>query len=101
MVPMADDAADYGGFGGVTGTLPAGFGCVSSGLDDEQVQATGQHVRFTRQWASPSPYIVNGPSEKGAYSFSGMLRDSDRKDTPIGGASWERVTVQQPSNSGP
>ena len=90
-----------GGFGGVTGTLPAGFGCVSSGLDDEQVQATGQHVRFTRQWASPSPYIVNGPSEKGAYSFSGMRRDSGRKDTPAGDASWERATVQQPSNSGP
>ena len=50
--------------GAVTEALPAGFGCVSSGLDDEQVQATGQHVRFTRQWASPSPYIVNGPSEE-------------------------------------
>ena len=82
--------------------LPAGFGCVSSGLDDEEVQATGQHVRCTLQGeAISSPYIANPPSEKGAYSFSGMLRDSDRKDTPIGGASWGRATVQQPSNPGP
>ena len=51
---------------------------------------------MTLQWASPSPYIVNGPSEKGAYSFSGMRRGSGRKDTPAGDASWERVTVQQP-----
>ena len=87
-------AADYGALGAVTEALPAGFACVSSGLDDEEVQATGQHVRFTRQGDSPSRYIVNAPSEEGAYSSSGMLRDSDRKDTPIGGASWGRATVQ-------
>ena len=89
-----------GAFGAVTETLPAGLDCASSDLDDEEVQAAGQWVRFTLQWASPSPYIVNGPSEEGAYSFSGMRRGSGRKDTPAGDASWERVTVQQPSNSG-
>ena len=98
---MTITAADYGALGGVTEALPAGFGCVSSGLDDEEVQATGQQVRFTLQWANPSRYIVSAPSEEGAYSFSGMLRDSDRKDTPAGDASWERATVQQPSNPGP
>ena len=87
-------AAACGALGAVTETLPAGFGCASSDLDDEEVQAAGQPVRFTLQWASPSPYIVNAPSEEGAYSSSGMLRDSDRKDTPIGGASWGRATVQ-------
>ena len=40
-------AASYGALGAVTEALPAGFGCVSSGLDDEEVQATGQQVRFT------------------------------------------------------
>ena len=98
---MTITAADYGALGAVTETLPAGFGCVSSGLDDEEVQATGQHLRFTRQGDSPSRYIVNAPSEEGAYSSSGMLRDSDWKDTPIGGASWGRATVQQASNLGP
>ena len=47
------------------------------------------------------PYIVNTPSQEGVYPFSGMLRDSDRKDTPAGGTSWGRATVQQPSNPGP
>ena len=31
-----------GAFGAVTETLPAGFGCASSDLDDEEVQAAGQ-----------------------------------------------------------
>ena len=72
----------YGGFGAVTETLPAGFGCASSGLDDEEVQASGQWDRFTLQGESPSMYIVNAFSEERVYSFPGMLRDSDRKDAP-------------------
>ena len=39
---MIITAADYEGLGAVTETLPAGFGCASGGLDDEEVQATGQ-----------------------------------------------------------
>ena len=58
-------AADYGGWGAVTETLPAGSGYGSSGLDDEEVQASGQWVRFTLEGGSPSTYIVNPPSEAG------------------------------------
>ena len=87
-VTVAITAADYRGFGAVTEALPAGLDCASSDLDDEEVQAAGQEVRFTLQWASPSPYIVNGSSEKGAYSFSRMRRGSGRKDTPAGDASY-------------
>ena len=94
-------SADFGVLGAVTETPPAGFGCASSDLDDGEVQATGQQVRFTLQGDSPSPYIVNTPSQEGVYHFSGMLRDSDRKDTPAGGTSWGRATVPQPSNPGP
>ena len=94
-------AAGCGGLGAVTETLPGGSGCASSGLDDEEVQAAGQQVRFTPQWASPSPYIVNAGSEEAVYPFPGMLRDSGRKDTPVGGASRRRATVPQPSNPGP
>ena len=61
----------------------------------------GALLGFTLQGDSPSPYIVNTPSQEGVYPFSGMLRDSDRKDTPVGGTSWGRSTVQQPSNPGP
>ena len=55
----------YWAFGAVTETLPAGFGYVSSDRDDEEVQATGQWVRFTMQGDSPSPDIVNAPSKAG------------------------------------
>ena len=79
---VAITTADYGGLGVVRRTLPAGSGCASSDLDDEEVQATGQQVRFTLQGGSPSPCIVNPLSEEGVYPFSGMPRDSDRKDAP-------------------
>ena len=46
-------SADFGGLGAVTETPPAGFGCASSDLDDGEVQATGQQVRFTLQGDSP------------------------------------------------
>ena len=35
-------AAGCGGLGAVTETLPAGSGCASGDLDNEEVQATGQ-----------------------------------------------------------
>ena len=57
--------------------------------------------QFTQHGTSPSPYIVNAPSKEGVYSSPGMLRGSERKDTPAGDASWGRVTVQQPSDPGP
>ena len=52
-VTVTITAADCRGFGAVTETLPAGFGYVSSDLDDEEVQATGRWVRFTLQGDSP------------------------------------------------
>ena len=51
-------AAGCGGLGTVTETLPAGLGRASSDLDDAEVQATGQQVRFPLQGDSPSMYIV-------------------------------------------
>ena len=91
-------AAGCGGLGAVTETLPAGSGCASGGLEGGEVHAAGRQVRFTLQGASPSPYIVNARSGEGIYSFSGMLKDSDRKDTPVGASS---LTVRQASNPGP
>ena len=93
-------AVGCGGLGAVTETLPARSGCASSGLDDTEVQAAGQQVRFTPQGNSPSMYIVNARSGERVYPFSGMLGDSGRKDTPVG-ASWGRATVRQPSDPGP
>ena len=98
---VAITAARCGGLGAVTQTLLAGFGCALSGLDYGEVGATGQQVNSPSTGPSPSPYIVNAPSKEGVYSSPGMLRGSERKDTPAGDASWGRVTVQQPSDPGP
>ena len=90
VVTMA--AANYGGFGRVTETLPAGFSYVDSSLDAEQVNVTGQAVRFTLQGDSSFTYTVTASSTGGTYDFSGMLTDSDRDDHDVGGDS--SVTVE-------
>ena len=71
-------SADFGGLGAVTETPPAGFGCASSDLDDGEVQATGQQVRFTLQRGRQSPpyMLFNTPSQEACLPFlNGMLRD--------------------------
>ena len=90
-------AADYGGFGRVTETLPAGFAYVSTDLDDTQVTdntGTNREVGFTLQGDSSFTYTVTASSVEDVYTFSGSLRDSDRMDTPVGGDSM--VTVEAP-----
>ena len=85
-------AAAYGQAGGVTETLPAGFDYVSSSLADAKVQVTGQEVRFTLQGDDSFTYTVTASSVGGPYTFSGSLRDFDKNDTAVGGAS--NVTVE-------
>ena len=96
-------AANYGGFGRVTETLPAGFTYVSSSLDDSQVDASGgQVVKFTLQWDTSFTYTVTAPGSTGTYTFSGVFRDSDRNDTSVGGISSIRVgTPSQPQPTTP
>ena len=86
--------ANYGGFGRVTETLPSGFTYKSSSLDASQVDASGQEVRFTLQSDSSFTYVVTASSTAGAHTFSGMLRDSDRNNHNVVGAS--SVTVKAP-----
>ena len=88
-------ASNYGQAGGVTETLPAGFSYVSSSLDDSQVTVTGQTVRFTLQGDTSFTYTVTASSTPGSYTFSGTLRDDDRNDHTVGGAT--SVTVQGPN----
>ena len=90
-------AANYGGFGAVTETLPSGFSYVSSSLDTEQVRVTGQQVRFTLQGDTSFTYTVTASSAAGPHTFSGVLRDSDRDDHTVGGAT--SVTVQFPDDT--
>ena len=92
-------AANYGGFGRLTETLPAGFVYKSSSLDDSQVDASGgQVIKFTLQAETSFTYTVTAPGSTGTYNFSGAFRDSDRNDTAVGGST--RVTVRRPSTGG-
>ena len=82
----------------MTETLPAGFAYVDSTHDTAGVRVNGQEVRFTLQGDSSVAYTVTASRTAGSHSFSGMLRDSDRANHTVGGAT--RVTVRQPSSGG-
>ena len=93
-------AANYGSLGAVTETLPAGFSYVSSTHDSNQVihpvEGNSQMVRFTLQGETSLTYTVTASSVEGSYTFSGTLRDSDRNDHTVGGASMVTVSSGDP-----
>ena len=93
VVVVTITASTYGQAGGVTETLPTGFGYVSSSLPDSQVtELSGNRVRFTLQGENSFTYTVTASNTADTYTFTGMLRDFDRNDYNVGGAS--RVTVR-------
>ena len=97
-VMVTINARNYGGFGRVTETLPAGFAYMSSSLDDSQVDASGgQVIRFTLQGESSFTYVITAPASARAYNFYGEMKDSDRMDTSVGGASSLRVGAPRPT----
>ena len=97
-VTVTIQVANYGGIGWVTETLPAGFDYVSSTHDSAGVRVKDQEVRFTLQGDSSVAYTVTASRTAGSHSFSGMLRDSDRADHTVDGATG--VTVRRPSPGG-
>ena len=101
QVTVTIAAADYGSLGAVTETLPAGFSYVSSSLTDEGevTEVDALTVRFTLQGADKTfTYTATASSTAGNYDFSGTLRDADRVDSVVGGAS--SVTVRTTSSGG-
>ena len=89
-------ASGYGRFGAVTETLPPGFSYVSSSLEDSGVTDVGREVRFSLFGQTAFTYTVTAPSAEGTYSFSGVLRNSDREDVPVGGALTIAVAAGDP-----
>ena len=67
-------AATYRAFGAVTDTLPAGFGCASGGLDDEEVLATSQQVRLICKMANPSGIPSPRPVRRVNIRLAGYRR---------------------------
>ena len=89
-------ASGYGRFGAVTETLPPGFSYVSSSLEDSGVTDVGREVSFSLFGQTAFTYTVTAPSAEGTYSFSGVLRNSDREDVPVGGALTIAVAAGDP-----
>ena len=89
-------ASGYGRFGAVTETLPPGFSYVSSSLEDDSVTVNGREVRFSLFGQTAFTYTVTAPGTEGTYSFSGVLRNSDREDVPVGGALTIAVAAGDP-----
>ena len=81
------EANNYGNFGGVVETLPAGFSYVSSSLPVDSVVAAGQEVRLTLFGESNFTYTVTASNTAGSYSFSGVLKDSNGIDYQVAGPS--------------
>ena len=90
QVVVTIEATGYGSLGAVTETLPDGFSYVSSNLTDEGevTEVDARNVRFTLQGADKTfTYTVTASSMGGTHDFSGMLRDADKVDSVVGGAS--------------
>ena len=94
---------DYGLAGGVTETLPNGFAYVSSDLSPSQVtELSGSNqVRFTLLGETSFDYTVTASASitAGSHTFSGTLRDFERDDYLVRGAS--SVTVEAPAVTTP
>ena len=98
--------ANYGGFGGVTETLPDGFEYVSSTLEDAAVRVDGTDRQVhPLQGVSEFDYTVTAPDTVTAttnYDFMGTLRDSKtRENHVVGGASHGNGSGRSPYAGGP
>ena len=93
-VTVTITAADYGQAGGVTETLPTGFSYVGSSLASSQAtELAGNQVRFTLQGDTSFTYSVTASDTPGSYAFEGMLRDFERDNYTVGGATMVTVTA--------
>ena len=96
QVTVTIAAANYGQAGGVTETLPTGFAYVSSSLAASQVtELSGNEVRFTLQGDASFTYVVTASSTAGSHTFPGTLRDFDRNDHTVDGATSVTVEAAQ------
>ncbi len=96
VVVVTIAVANYGQGGGVTETLPGGFTYESSSLAASDIEVTGQNVSFILQGTTSFTYTVTASRTTGSHRFSGILRDFERDDYAVGGASSVTVRVVAP-----
>ena len=93
QVVVSITAADYGLGGLVIEMLPAGFAYVASSLSDPAVTVDGREVSFSiLSGAGSFTYTVTASRAAGDYDFSGIIRDFNRDEAPVGGDS--SITVE-------
>ena len=92
-------AQDFGVFGQVAETLPAGFAYLDSSLPPEGVQAEGGVVYFTLFGSGDFRYTVQAPLQPGVYQFTGIVLDMGKERRPVGGA--DSIRVGQPPTPTP
>ena len=80
-------ATNYGGFGQVEEMLPEGFSYTGSSLSEGSVTVDGQIVSFVLLGDGSFTYTVDVPGDEGVYAFSGVLKDANREEMVVGGAS--------------
>ena len=89
-------ATNYGGFGQVEETLPQGFSYTGSSLSEGSVTVDGQTVSFFLLGDGSFTYTVDVPDDEGTYAFSGVLKDANRDERVVGGAS-QVLVGQEPT----
>ena len=97
QVMVTITAADYGGAGQVSETLPPGFAYVSSSLSEGQATVTGQEVQkvtFVLTGETSFTYTVTASSSEGPHTFSGTVMDSEGNEHPVGGDDMVSVSLR-------
>ena len=80
------EVSGVGAFGRVVESLPPGFAYLGSSLPPDQVEVSGQQVKFTFMGDGISfTYSVEAPSTEDNYTFAGIVKDENRVEYPIGG----------------
>ena len=93
--------ADYGQFGGVAETIPAGFTYVD-GSSNVAVAVNGRNLEFTLYGDTSVTYRVTAANTAGSHSFSGDLIDDQGDRRSIGGSSSVTVAAEAtPTPTGP
>ena len=93
--------ADYGGFGEVVETLPAGFRFTGSNQSEAAVIVKGQDVTFALLGVDSLTYTVTAPGQEGSYTFSGVMRDSDKVEQRVSGPSSLTVRARPAATQQP
>ena len=88
---VAVEVSGYGAFGQVVETLPEGFVYAGSDLPEASVAVEGQTVTFTLIGETEFTYTVTAPSVAGSYAFSGIAKDVNKVEEPLGGDSVVQV----------